>query len=88
MAGTDSVVVVPSVSSGVNIDNAQYTDASGTVVQRQRVDVPAAVWVSGDILETLIVELRLHSVLLAQMMGLTDSLDSMRDDLTTEFNIE
>jgi hypothetical protein len=84
--------------SGVNVETSALTRSDGTTVQRERVTVGDPVNVGNlapvgprglavdaqtyDLLQQILVEQRVMNMLLAQAFGITDSLDTLRNDQT------
>jgi hypothetical protein len=78
----DGYVQVPPDSSGKKIDSTELSTTVGTV-ERQRVDIPGKVEISGDILTQILIEQRIQNLLLKQAFDIRDNLASLR----TEINV-
>ena len=83
----DGYVQVPVDSTGKKIDTTEFVDYSGVTKERQRMDIPNPVIVSGDILNAILIELRLNNTLIAQGLNIRDDLDLLRADLQLNTNI-
>jgi hypothetical protein len=84
----DGFIQLPADSVGKKVDTSEITRSDGSLVERERVDIPGVVTDGGDLLRAILVELRLISTLLAAGNNFIDPLDQMRDDLTTTLNTE
>ena len=88
----DGIVQVPALGPsdipGKKVDVNELTRPDGSVVERQRLEIPAPVTIDGDLLRLLLIETRLHTVLMAQAFGITDDLDRMRNDIANTDDLD
>jgi hypothetical protein len=80
----DGYIQVPADSTGKKVDTLELATSAGTV-ERQRIDVPSYVFVSGDLLANAVLDLRLQSILLAQGLNLSVDLDDVRNGIISEY---
>lgn len=84
----DSFIQVPPDAGGKQVDTTPLVrgDNTGVTVQRQRVVHPDAITALGDVHSHILVELRVQSLLLSQLLTVgfgipTDDLNILRDDI-------
>lgn len=82
--GIPGYVQVPLDSTGKKIDTLEVVRADGVTAERQIVAIPDVITVDADMLRLLLAESRLQTFLLATAFGITDDLDTLRDQLTPQ----
>lgn len=78
----DGYVRVPPDSSGKYIDTTEKYNANNVLVERQRVEIPDDVDVSGDLLTQILVEQRVQNLLLVQGLNVSADVEGLRDELS------
>ncbi len=85
---SESYVQVAPEGTGKKIDNELVETTAGSLIYRQRValagDAAASVQNTAELLERILIELRVHTVLLAQLAGSRDNPYSLRSDIASE----
>ncbi len=76
----DGYIQVPPDDTGKKVDATELITTSGTV-ERQRVEIPDEVDVSGDLLTDILAEQRVQNLLLAQAFQINDDLDILRGEM-------
>ncbi len=81
---TDGYVQVPPDSSGARIDTTERINADQIAVDRQRVEIPDVVQVTGDQLAGMLIEQRVQNLLLAAGFNVKDDVDDLRDSVSSD----
>lgn len=84
----DGFIQVPPDSGGKKVETTERARADGSIVERQRMEIPAGVTVGGDVILHMLIELRLISILLSQEFGVNDDLNQLRSDIAATEDLD